>query len=68
MIEPNKIVVHGDNKLNEETAKKNDFLKDKIVILESKIHSLKTEFDQKVKSKDEMLKIYEDKRKVNHIA
>ena len=53
-------------KLHEEvTLKKNDSsLKQKIVEIENKINSLKTEYDQKLQSNEKFLKIYEEKKKV----
>lgn len=53
-------------KLHEEvTLKKNDSsLKQKIVEIENKINTLKTEYDQKLQSNEKFLKIYEEKKKV----
>ena len=53
-------------KLHEEVIlKKNDSsLKQKIVEIENKINTLKTEYDQKLQSNEKFLKIYEEKKKV----
>ena len=53
-------------KLNEDmSSKRNDSnLKQKIVIIENRINTLKTEFDQKLVSNEKFLKIYEEKKKV----
>ena len=54
----------SEPKLQEESAKKNDDLKNKIVVIENRINTLKAEYDQKVHSNEKFLKIYEEKKKV----
>lgn len=63
-MEPNKMV-GNDPKLHEDSTKNNNELKNKIVIIENRINTLKVEYDQKVNSNEKFLKIYEEKKKVN---
>ena len=61
-MEPNKM---NDMRMYEEvTLKKNDSLRNRIVEVESKINTLKSEYDQKLLSNEKFLKIYEEKRNV----
>lgn len=64
-IEPNKLI-GNEMKLHEEMVlKKNDSnLKFRIVEIENKINTLKSEYDQKVQSNEKFLKVYEEKKKV----
>ena len=58
-------MVGNDPKLHEDSTKNNNELKNKIVIIENRINTLKVEYDQKVNSNEKFLKIYEEKKKVN---
>ena len=56
-------------KLNEEVSmnRNENNLKQKIVTIENKINTIKTEYDQKLQSNEKFIKIYEEKKKVTEL-